>query len=81
VGEVARNGALTFKSTDRITLLAAISQAGGLTERAASKILIKRNQGAAAQEIAVDYKRIIGGKDPDVELREGDVIVVKESFF
>lgn len=83
LGEVANPGALIFKSTERLTLLAAIARAGGLTERAASKILIKRaaGRGAAAQEIQVDYKRIVGGKDPDVELREGDIVVVKESFF
>jgi polysaccharide export outer membrane protein len=80
LGEVTRPGALSFKSTDRVTLLAAIAQAGGLTDRASSKILIKRAAGPGA-EIKVDYKRILAGKDPDVELREGDVVVVKESFF
>jgi polysaccharide export outer membrane protein len=81
LGEVARPGAQTFKSTDRVSLLAAISQAGGLTDRAASKISIKRNQGSTPVELAADYKRIVAGKEPDVELREGDVILVKESFF
>lgn len=92
LGEVANPGALVFKSTERLTLLSAIARAGGLTERAASKILIKRGggpsggqtagrTGAASQEIHVDYKRIVAGKDPDVELREGDIVVVKESFF
>ena len=82
LGEVARPGALSFKSSDRVTLLAAIAQAGGLTDRAASKILVKRAGGTGPdRELTVDYKRILAGKDPDVELREGDVIVVKESFF
>jgi len=81
LGEVARPGAQTFKSTDRVTLLAAISQAGGLTDRAASRISIKRNEGGAPTELTADYKRIVAGKENDVELREGDVILVKESFF
>jgi polysaccharide export outer membrane protein len=83
LGEVARPGALSFKSTERITLLAAISRAGGLTDRAAKKILIKRAATAngPAAEIEADYKRILAGKAPDVDLRQGDVIVVKESFF
>lgn len=83
LGEVARPGALSFKSTERITLLAAISRAGGLTDRAARKILIKRaaTGSAPAAEIEADYKRILAGKAPDVDLRQGDVIVVKESFF
>ncbi len=86
LGEVGKPGALAFKSTDRITLLAAIARAGGLTDRAARKIMIKRAKpGPAAPgqhgEQTVDYKRILAGRDPDVELREGDVVVVKESFF
>ncbi|HTQ79641.1 MAG TPA: SLBB domain-containing protein, partial [Thermoanaerobaculia bacterium] len=83
LGEVVRPGAVTFKSTERVTLLAAISRAGGLTDRAAKKILIKRTASGItpASEIEADYKKILAGKAPDVELRQGDVIVVKESFF
>jgi polysaccharide export outer membrane protein len=82
LGEVAQPGALTFKSTDRITLLTAVARAGGLTDRAARKILIRREDAAGkAQEITVDYKRVLAGKDRDVPLRAGDVVVVKESFF
>jgi polysaccharide export outer membrane protein len=82
LGEVVKPGALAFKSSERITVLAAIAHAGGLTDRASSKILIKRaahTDGPA--EITVDYKKILAGKEPDVDLRQGDVIVVKESFF
>jgi polysaccharide export outer membrane protein len=82
LGEVSQPGALTFKSTERITLLAAVARAGGLTGRAARKITIRREDiPGKAKEIVVDYKRILAGKDPDVALREGDVVVVKESFF
>lgn len=82
LGEVTRPGALSFKSTERVTVLGAIAHAGGLTERAANKILIKRaERGDGPAELTVDYKRILAGKEPDVELRAGDVLVVKESFF
>jgi polysaccharide export outer membrane protein len=82
LGEVAKPGALVFKSSERITLLAAIAHAGGLTDRAASKILIKRvARSDGPQEITVDFNRVLAGKEPDPELRQGDVIVVKESFF
>jgi polysaccharide biosynthesis/export protein len=82
LGEVARPGALVFKSNERITILTAIAHAGGLTDRASNRILIKRaarTEGPA--EVTVDFKKILAGKEPDVELRQGDVIVVKESFF
>lgn len=80
LGEVKEPGAVTFKSSDRITLLAVIARAGGLTDRAASKIVVKR-AGQGQMEQIVDYKRILAGKEPDVELQKGDIIVVKESFF
>lgn len=81
LGEVAKPGALAFKSNERITVLSAIAQAGGLTDRAGNKIQVKRQGSAPGQEITVDYKRVVAGKQPDVELKQGDVIVVKESFF
>jgi polysaccharide export outer membrane protein len=82
LGEVSQPGALTFKNTERITLLTAVARAGGLTDRAARKITIRREDASGkAKEIEVDYKRILAGKDPDFALREGDVVVVKESFF
>lgn len=82
LGEVSSPGAITFKSTQRVTLLSAIARAGGLTERASKKLLIKRQQpDGGTREIEVRYKRIISGRQPDPELQPGDVIVVKESFF
>ena len=81
LGEVARPGALVFKSTERLTLLAAVARAGGLSERASHKILIKRGRSDGPREVTVDYKRILDGKDTDIELGQGDVVVVKESFF
>lgn len=82
LGAVNRPGAVSFKSTEHITLLAAIARAGGLTDRAAKKIRVKRAEAApGTPEIEADYKRILAGKDGDIELRQGDVVVVKESFF
>lgn len=82
LGEVAQPGALTFNSSERFTLLAAIARAGGLSERAARKVTIRRRQeGGSDEEIEVDIKDILAGKGRDVELVAGDVVVVKESFF
>lgn len=82
LGEVEQPGAVTFKSSGRLTLLTVIAQAGGLTDRASSRILIKRSgAGQQAVEITADYKRILAGKDPDLEIQPGDVVVIKESFF
>jgi polysaccharide export outer membrane protein len=82
LGEVKQPGALEFKSTERLSLLAAIARAGGLTDRASSKITVKRrNSEDQEEEFQLDFKRILAGKDPDFSLRQGDLVVVKESFF
>lgn len=82
IGEISTPGAIEFKSTDRATLLAAIARAGGLTERSSKKILIKREaDGLEPQEFVVNYKAILAGRRPDFQLQDGDVIVLKESFF
>ena len=82
LGEVGSQGSLEFSEAERPTLLAAIARAGGLGERAASKLIIRRRgRDGTQQEIEVNFRRILDGKDPDVELRDGDIIVVRESFF
>jgi polysaccharide export outer membrane protein len=81
VGEIKTPGAQSFQSTDRITVLTAIARAGGLTDRASKKIQVKRRERDGKEvEFEVDYRRILSGKDADVPLQGGDVLVVKESF-
>lgn len=82
LGEVATAGALQFESSDPVTLLTVIARAGGLGERASPRLRIKRRgEDGLMQEIEAHYGRILDGKDPDLELRDGDLLVVKESFF
>lgn len=82
LGEVATAGAMQFKSNEPVTLLTVIARAGGLSERASSKLRIKRRgEDGLMQEIEAHYGRILDGQDPDLELRDGDLLVVKESFF
>lgn len=82
LGQVRSPGAVSFQSTQRITLLSAIARAGGLTDRASRKLTIKRRDRSGKDiELVADYRRILAGKEPDIELQAGDIIVVKESFF
>jgi polysaccharide export outer membrane protein len=81
LGEASSQGAVTIKGTERATLLTAIARAGGLTDRAASKLVIRRNRGTGEPiEIVANFRRILAGNDPDVELEDGDLIIVKEAF-
>lgn len=81
LGELESRGAVEFRGGERVTLLMAIARAGGLAERASSKVVIKR-QGpdGTLEEIEASYKRILNGKEPDIELQDGDLILVKKSF-
>jgi polysaccharide export outer membrane protein len=81
LGEVQKSGSLTFRSTERVTLLTAIAAAGGLSETASKKIRIKRRTGDDEEELVADFRRVLDGDDPDPVLRDGDLIIVKESFF
>ncbi len=82
IGEVAKPGAVEFQSTERITLLTAIARAGGLTDRASRTIQVKRRDRSGKDIMReVNFKRILAGKEPDLELLAGDVVIVKESFF
>lgn len=82
LGAVRSPGALEFDTDDRLTLLSVIAKAGGFTDKASSKVLVKRRAADGKDsEIVVSYSRIVAGKDPDPSLRSDDVVIVKESFF
>lgn len=72
----------SFLLREPITLLQAVSLAGGLGERAKNTILILRNEPEGGQEqIKVNLDEIMDGNAPDIPLQPKDVIVVQESFF
>lgn len=82
-GQVRNPGALEVKKSNIPTLLRAIAQAGGFSERAnKGKVNIKRinDQGKEVQMI-VNAKAIIKGKKNDIQLKENDVVFVPESIF
>jgi polysaccharide export outer membrane protein len=78
-GEVKTPGAVPYLASKRITLLQAISQAGGTTEWAKkTRLLIKRRDRVTGKEIKIEVnlKDIISGKVADIILEEGDVVIV-----
>lgn len=81
-GQVNNPGALQVKQSNIPTLLRAIAQAGGFSNRASKKnVVIKRKdiEGEETQ-IKVNVKEILKGK-PDFQLMENDVVFVPESIF
>jgi len=77
IGQVRNPG--SFPLVGRMTVLQALSMAGGFLEFAkADKVLVIRDQGRAPESIQVNYKRLEDGSDlrQNIVLRPGDSIVV-----
>ncbi len=82
LGAFGSPGELKFRSRERITVLSVVARAGGLSDRASKRLVLKRRRGdTLVEELVLDYRRILAGKDPDLPLRDGDVLVARESFF
>jgi polysaccharide biosynthesis/export protein len=80
-GEVMRPGKAQFRRSQTPTLLQAIADAGGLTDRASRKIIIKRTVNGKEVTLRADYKNIVRGRIRDVVLLDNDTVVVDEALF
>ena len=81
-GQVKNPGAVRMKKgSDEVTLLRAIAQAGGFTNRARrGKVLITRSEDGTEKKIHVDVKDILSGGRKDFVLQAFDVVFVPESI-
>jgi polysaccharide export outer membrane protein len=74
-GEVKTPGVVKLRS--ETSLVQIMSMAGGFTDWAdQKKILIIRKEKGVEKRIKINYKRIIDGKDPDVTIKRGDMVIV-----
>lgn len=80
LGQVAKPG--SFPLLPGMSLIQAISQAGGLTAVASgSHVNLTRKTAKGQQTVEVDVEAITEGKAPDVPLQAGDQIYVHERLF
>jgi polysaccharide export outer membrane protein len=74
-GEVKTPGAVRLRSETSLVQL--MTMVGGFSEWAnQKKILIIRKEKGAEKRITVNYKKIIDGKEPDVSIKRGDLVIV-----
>lgn len=78
-GEAARPG--QYEIAPGMTLMQAVSQAGGQGKFASSNVELHREVEGEKQILKLDLSRIQKGKDEDPEIRAGDVIILKRRFF
>lgn len=80
-GEVMKPGKVQFRSSQTPTLLQAIADAGGTTDRASRKALITRVVNGKSTTVTVHFGDIIRGRKPDFVLQDNDTIWINESLF
>jgi protein involved in polysaccharide export with SLBB domain len=78
-GEIASSG--QFEITIGMTLMQAVTTAGGLGKFASQEVELHREVDGEKQILEFNYARIRKGKDEDPPIRSGDVIIVKRRFF
>jgi len=79
LGEVKKPGAVPYQ--ENLTLLQAVSVAGGLTDQAAPRrTRIIRAQGAERSTLDVNLKQILEDATKDIKLLPNDVVVVPRSI-
>ena len=84
LGQVKKPSSISITPEKTMTLLEAITSAGGFTDIAAmSKVKILRMEGGVQKSIEVDVVQITkeGNKQYDVPLKPADVVFVPQSLF
>jgi len=84
LGEVKKPGSITLPAERSLTVLEAITLAGGFTDLAApDRTKVLRNSGGQNQNIQVEISRITkqGDKSADISLEPNDTVFIPQSFF
>lgn len=84
LGQVVKPSAIQIPPERPLTVLEAITSAGGFTEIAAqSKVRVLRDNGGKHEAIDIDVSQItkMGNKSLDIALAPGDVVLVPQSMF
>jgi protein involved in polysaccharide export with SLBB domain len=80
LGQVQKPG--TFPYVEKLTLVQAVSDAGGLTEIAHKRrVKLTRRTEAGQETFEVSIKAITEGREADIPLQPGDIVFVPESPF
>ena len=78
-GEVARPG--QYEISQGLTLMQALSQAGGQSKFASQTVEIHRETGEIKEIMTYDLGQIRKGKVADPRIESGDVLIVRRRFF
>lgn len=81
VGDLVKTGPIEMVSGQTVMASRAISWAGGPTRTAklSEGIVLRYDKNGARQELAVDFKALLAGKEPDFSILPSDIIYVPGS--
>jgi polysaccharide biosynthesis/export protein len=80
IGDVGRPGGFPMENNGRVSLLQAVALAAGVNRTAAlSKAQVIHKTSAGYEQTAVDLKRILHGKSPDIALEREDIVYIPSS--
>lgn len=81
LGAVKRSGGFLVDNNEPLSLLQVISLAGGWDQSAAlSKARLIRKVPGGHEEMTLDLKHVIGGKQADVSVEDGDILFLPSSL-
>ena len=81
VGDVLRPGGILVDNNERLSVIEALSLAGGMNKTAAlSQTRLVRKLPAGREEVGLDLKHILYGKQADILVSDGDILYVPSSF-
>jgi protein involved in polysaccharide export with SLBB domain len=81
LGEFMKPGKAQFRSSQTPTLLQAIADVGGQTDRAGRKVIITRQVGGKSERTELNYRDILNGRRADVILRDNDTVYLGPAIF
>jgi len=82
MGNVQKAGGFVLTDSESVSVLQAVSMAGGLdkTAKAQNSMILRRtSEGLSRAEIPVDLTKILDGKKPDVRLQAEDILYVPDN--
>jgi polysaccharide export outer membrane protein len=81
IGDVLRPGGILVDNNERLSVIEALSLAGGLNKTAAlSQTRLIRKLPAGREEVDLDLKHVLYGKQADVLVSDGDILYVPSSL-
>ncbi len=81
IGEVGRPGVFELEGERPVMLTQAVAGAGGTlrTAKMSKGILVRIDEEGRRQEMAINFKKMLNGKQPDVEVKDQDIIFIPGS--